>query len=78
MKKPKFLMRVDSNNNAKIYLNKHWIKDCFYIFVEGTIDGYHIELTQYVRDSKGRLIVDGNEIREKGYACDIKRRTADV
>lgn len=73
MKKPKFLMRVDSNNNAKIYLNKHWIRDCTYISVEGKLDGYHIELTQYARDSKGRMIVENNEIKEIGTACNIKR-----
>ena len=72
MKKPKFLMKIDSNNRAKIYLNKHWIKDVTYIFVEGRLNGYHIELTKYQRDKKGRFIIDGNHIREKGYAVNLK------
>ena len=73
MKKPKFLIKVDSNKNAKVYLNKHWIKDITWLSLEADVSGYHIELTKYARNSKGRLIVEGNEVRQTGYACTIKR-----
>lgn len=73
MKKPKFLIKVDSNNNAKVYLNKHWMKDIIQLSLDADIHGYHIELIRFARDSKGRLIVDCDKIREVGYACTIKR-----
>ncbi len=73
MKKPKFLMKIDSNNNAKIYLNKKWVKECTWISVLGKLDGYHIELEKYALDSKGRHIIENNELKEIKEIHDIKR-----
>ena len=55
-------MKVDSNKNAKIYLNKHWMKDVTWISLEGNIKEYHIEMEQFVRNSKGKFIVENGEI----------------
>lgn len=73
MKKPKFLFKINSNNTAKIYMHKKWIKDVFFISIEGDVNGYHVELKKYARDSKGRLIIENNSIREEGDAMTIKR-----
>lgn len=74
MKKPKFLMKVDSNKNAKIYMNKHWLKDVTWVSVEGDLDGYHIEFEHFIRDSKGKLIIEYDEVKKKVNAVTIKRR----
>lgn len=63
MKKPKFLLKVDNNKNAKIYLNGKWIKDVFAIRIDGDIDGYGIIIDKYVRDSRNILVIEDNEIK---------------
>ena len=72
MRKPKFLMKVDSNNLGKVYINKKWQKDVYEIDVYGVPMDYRISISQYVRDSSGKYIVENDEIKTKTTKFDIR------
>ena len=65
MKKPKFLIKVNRNNMAKVYLNGKWHKDIARLSFEGIPHIYNIEIEQYKTNKEGVYYVENGEIARK-------------
>lgn len=62
MKKPKFLMKVDRNYMAKIYLNGKWHKGVREIAIEAVPWDYVVIINQYKLNEKGVYYAENDEI----------------
>lgn len=62
MKKAKFILKVNNNYTAKIYLNKKWLKDVTALSLEAVPYTYKLEIEQYKRNEKGYLYAENDEI----------------
>ena len=62
MKKPKFKLEIDRNNNCKVYLNKKWQKDVTAVALLGKPQDYTITIEQYKRDANGQFIITSDEL----------------
>ena len=62
MKKPKFQIKIDRNNRCHIYFNNKWVKDVVMCNFTANIESREVFLEKYVRDSRGRLIVNDDSI----------------
>ena len=71
MKKPKFLLKIDTNNRAKIYVGKKWRKDVFSLDITARPQCFIIEIENYKRDRRGCLIVENNEIASEVHTFGI-------
>lgn len=74
MKKPKFLLKVDSNLRGKIYVNHKWLKDVTMVDIHAEPQDYYMIIRQYKRDSNGKLIVSNNAIEEKYTHIKLNRK----
>lgn len=64
MKKPKFLLKINRNNSAKVYINKKWLKDVKEVYIHAMPFNHIIEIKQYVKEN-GKLVVENNELKTK-------------
>lgn len=64
MKKPKFLLKINRNNSAKVYINKKWLKDVKEVNIHALPFNHIIEIKQYVKEN-GKLVVENNELKTK-------------
>ena len=65
MKKAKFLFKVDKNNRAKIYINNKCLKDVTRVILMAEPWEYKIIVEQHLRNAKGSLYVENDEIASK-------------
>lgn len=65
MKKPKFLIKVDRNNRAKVYLNGKWHNDITWLSLVAVPHIYDIEIEQYKKDKNGLHFVEYGELARK-------------
>lgn len=64
MKKPKFLLKINRNNSAKVYINKKWLKDVKEVYIHAMPLNHIIEIKQYVKEN-GKLVLENGELKEK-------------
>lgn len=74
MKKPKLLLKVDSNNRGKIYFNHKWLTDIVRADIKAFPFNYSIEIEQYKRDKNGRFIIENNEVLTTTKSLKIEKR----
>lgn len=65
MKKAKFILKINNNYTAKIYLNKKWIKDVTALKLEAVPWIYKLEIEQYKLDEKGLPYAENDEIAKE-------------
>ena len=65
MKKPKLIIKVDSNRRGKVYCGKKWHKDVCEIDLYGEPFNYTLTLKVYKRNKQGGFFVTNNEIATK-------------
>lgn len=65
MKKPKFLLKVNNSNLAKVYIGGKWHKDIFEIEVNGKPKNFTIALHKY-KKVNGKYVANehGTHIEE--------------
>lgn len=61
-KKTKFLMKVNKNNQGKVYINGKWRKGVNHITVLGNPADYNIEISEYRKNPDGTLVVKNDEL----------------
>lgn len=62
MKKAKFILKVNNNYTAKVYLNKKWLKNVTALRLESVPWIYKLEIEQYKLNEKGHLYAENDEI----------------
>ena len=65
MKKAKFILKVKTNDLAKIYVNKKWLKDVISFNLSAEPWLYHLTVVQYKTDKNGLHFVENDEIATK-------------
>ncbi len=74
MKKAKFILKVNNNHTAKIYLNKKWLKDVTALRLEAVPYIYKLEIEQYKHNEKGLLYVENDEIAKEKHTYKFGRK----
>ena len=74
MKKTKFILKVNNNYIAKIYLNKKWLKDVTELNLEAVPYTYKLEIEQYKRNEKGILYAENDEIAKGKHIYKFGRK----
>ena len=62
MKRPKFLFRVDENNNAKVYVGGKWHNHVTEILLTGKPQNITVSITEHKTNKHGAVYVADNEI----------------
>lgn len=74
MKKAKFILKVNNNCTAKIYLNKKWIKDVTALKLEAVPWIYKLEIEKYKLNEKGLAYAENDEIAKEKYTYKFGRK----
>lgn len=72
MKKPKFLLKVNNNYLAKVYVGGKWHKDVAAIVIKGIPMKYEIRLLKNKRNTQGCFYTEYDENGELCIAQEIK------
>lgn len=62
MKKPKFILKINRNNTAKVYINGKWQKQITEINIHGVPFSFDIETVRNKTDKNGKIIVENDEV----------------
>lgn len=74
MKKAKFILKVNNNYTAKIYLNKKWLKNVTALRLEAVPWIYKLEIEQYRLNEKGLLYAENDEIVKENHTYKFGRK----
>lgn len=74
MKKAKFILKVNNNYMAKIYLNKKWLKNITALKLEAVPWIYKLEIEQYKLNEKGLLYAENDEIAKEDHTYKFGRK----
>lgn len=62
MRKPKFLLKIDTNNRAKVYVGGKWHPYIYELHIEAKPQNISVCFTEYKKNKKGVFYTIGNEI----------------
>ena len=62
MRKPKFLLKIDTNNRAKVYAGKKWHPHISELHIEAKPQNISVCFTEYKKNKKGSFYTIGNEV----------------
>ena len=71
MKRPKFLLKIDTNNRAKVYVGKKWRKDIVSLNITARPQCFIIEIENYKRNKNGMFFVENNEVASEVHTFRI-------
>lgn len=74
MKKAKFILKVNNNYTAKVYLNKKWLKYVTALRLESVPYIYKLEIEQYKLNEKGHLYAENDEMVKEKHTYKFGRK----